>query len=206
MKHYKSTFAILFFTAIYSYSDFAPSSANSVAVHNTINSGTGYLASTGESIVFTIPDTQEFTLVGDANVADGYGTYSWTKTGANTASMTFNDLSSGVIITYNLVFINKDAGTFTANAVGIGTQTGTFIWRYMLKPSEVSSTLAGGKPVIRIDNNNANITFQIKESGDLESWNTPSGTISADGNGKITFSTTVSPTNKFYRIDLLTEE
>lgn len=201
----KTAFITLLFITTFSFADYAPSSANAVAVHCSILSGTGYLAEQGESIVFTIPETQDFTLVGDENVADGDGTYLWTKTGANTATMFFNDLISGVAITYSLIFTTQDGGTFSANAPNVGTQTGTFIWRYMLKPSEVSSTLGGGKPVVKVENNTAKISFQIKESRDLLNWNNPVGTTTSDDNGKVTFSTTVSPTNAFYRLDLVTE-
>ena len=205
MKKYISFVSLICASTMLAYGDYAPSSADAIAVHCTIQSGSGYFATSGESIAFTIPETQQFYLAGIENVDDGYGTYVWTKTGTNTATMLFNDISSEVSVIYSLTFNNRDEGTFSANAPGVGTQSGTFIWRYMLKPSEVSETLAGGKPVIKVENNTANITFQIKESADLESWSNPEGTATNDGNGKITFSTTASSTNKFFKLDLLTE-
>ena len=68
MKYLKRVVIFLVAVSSVNYADFAPSSGNGLAVHNIIQSGSGYLASSGESVLFTHPQTLEFALLGDANV------------------------------------------------------------------------------------------------------------------------------------------
>ncbi len=185
------------------YGDFAPSSGDGAALHCTVTYGTGYLASTGESVLFSHPDNGEFSLLGDENINNGYGTYTWTKTGTNTATVLFNDVVSGISIYYYVTFTSRDGGTFSANAAGVGTQGGTFVWRYMLKPSEVSTALAGGRIVLEVKDGNAEVSFSVKQSNDLHDWTTAQGTVSVGETGKIKFSTPAGDEIKFFRVDMV---
>ena len=202
MKHLKRVVIFLVSVSSVNYADFAPSSGNGLAVHNIIQSGSGYLASSGESVLFTHPQTLEFALLGDANVDDATGTFLWTKTGANTASMAVKDALTGVSITYLVVFTNSDGGTFSASAPGVGTQAGRFDVRYMLHPSEVSTALAGGKPTIKIQNGAAEVSFSVKQSSNLTQWVSAPGTFQTT-NGSVKFSMPVGADKKFFRIEML---
>jgi len=184
--------------------DFAPASGDGIAVRVNVESGSGGLASSGEGAIFTDPDGAGFALLAvSANLENDYGDYTWTKTGANTGDLTLDNEVSGLTVTYSVTFQTPDAGTFSADAPNIGTQTGTFDFHHILKPSAVSEALAAGQPVARVDEGAVEVEFQVKRSDYLNTWTDESGSVSSDGSGQISFTTPVDSNAEFLRVDVL---
>jgi hypothetical protein len=185
------------------HADLAPSSGAGIAVRINVTSGTGFLASSGEALLFTDPESNEFILMGDESIDDATGIYNWNKTGENTASLILNDQISGFTASYEVTFSDQDTGSFSANVSGVGTQSGTFLFHYIIKPSEVSTTLGLSQPVVRVENNNVEIKLQMKSSTDLSEWINQSGSVSNNGTGELIFTSPVPTGNKFYMIQIL---
>jgi hypothetical protein len=183
--------------------DFAPSSGTGIAVKINITSGTGYLALSGEAILFTDPESDEFILLGDDSIDDAKGLYNWSKSGVNTANLTLDDLNSGFTVFYEVTFSDQDTGSFYASVPEVGTQTGTFVFYHIIKPSEVSTTLGLSQPVVRVENENIEVKLQMKSSTTLSTWSNQSGTVDDNGDGEIIFSSPVPSGNKFYMIEIL---
>lgn len=198
----KYVLLLIFFQAS-SFADFAPESGVGIAALVNIESGTEFLAPTGQAVLTTDLSGNRFALIGDENVDDGYGVYVWNKTSANRVSFTLFDEVSGITATYFLTYTSLDGGTFSVSIPSVGAQTGTFEMHYILKPSAVSSALAMGQPVAKVEQGQIEIEIQIKSSEDLSSFSPQSGTVRTDGNGKITFTTPANAGSKFYRIEVL---
>jgi hypothetical protein len=205
MKIKNTKLLFLMLLPFFVQADYAPDSGDGVAVHNFIESGSGYLASRGESYLMTMPGSNEYALLGgDENVSDSFGTYFWSKTGSNTASVSFYDTNEGVVLTYQLEFLSKDEGTFSVTSI-IGSQRGYFVFRYMVKPTEISTVIAGGAPVIETKNGNAEISFSVKKSSDLSSWTPATGSFQAIDN-RIRVSIPMETGTKFFRVEMTEED
>jgi hypothetical protein len=63
-----------------------------------------------------------------------------------------------------------------------------------------------GQPVIRAEQGEVKIELQMKSSDDLSGFDPQSGTVTTDGNGKITFTAPADADAKFYRVEVLSTE
>jgi len=184
-------------------SDLAPSNFQGIGAEIAVSSGSGFLASRGNAVFYSSLEGNQFSLLGDGvNIAPGYGSYTWTKTSSTTGNLTLDDQVSGIAVTYQLTFTSADGGTFTVNEPGIGTQQGNFDFYYIIRPSDASTVLGVGQPILRVENGNAVIEIQIQQSDSLGSgsWQNQSGTVSTDGNGKVIFTAPLDGNTDFYRL------
>ncbi len=107
-----------------------PSLANKSLTHN-VNSGTGRFVDSG---TYTLnlggsdsSTSGEFTLFGVSGVADSSGTYTYTVTGKNTATLRLDDTQQNLIVTEDLTFLTATSGNYTKSIPDGSTQTGTFV-------------------------------------------------------------------------------
>jgi len=197
-------FSILLFSnfaAFVAFADFAPASGQGIVSIVQVQSGSGFLADTGRAVFATDVTGDRFALIGDENIDDGYGSYSWLKSSANAVQLTLNDEVSGVTVTYSLTFSSSDAGTTTASAPGVGTQSGTFAFYYILKKSEISSAFGLGQPVATVQDGKMTIDLQLKSSNNLSDFAPAPGSVSTIGPGKVRFTADAAPGSKFYTIE-----
>ena len=107
---------------------FAPSSLDGKIAVNNIFTGTGDFATTGNSTITFSSNT--YIIVGDGvNTGNDSGTYTYTKTGANMATLVGNSSVDGDSNTVTLSFTSPTSGSYSAvkTSGDPGTQTGTFI-------------------------------------------------------------------------------
>ena len=107
---------------------FAPPSLDGKIGVTTITSGTGDAANTGSTTITFSSST--YSEVGDGvNTGNDSGTYTYTKTGPNTATAVMNSVDSDSI-TASLTFTSPTSGSFSAvQTIGThGTQDGSFIF------------------------------------------------------------------------------
>lgn len=197
---------IILFTSIFALvltalADFAPASGQGVAAVIQVEAGTGFLADTGEAGFVSNVTGNGFALIGDENIENGTGTYTWLKTSANTVQLTLNDEISGVSVAYSLNFSSAEAGTFTASAPGIGTQSGTFDFYYILKKSQISTAFGIGQPVATVQDGKINIDLQLKSSDTVSDFAPAPGAFSLIGPGKVRFTADANAGSKFFTIE-----
>lgn len=194
-------FILFLFLAGVAGADFAPASGRGVAAIIQINNGTGWLADTGRAVFASDVQGNGFALLGDEFVDDGYGTYSWSKSSASAVQLTLNDEVSEVTITYSLNFSSAEAGTFTASAPGIGTQSGSFQFYYILQKSEISTAFGLGQPVATVQDGKMHVDLQLKSSDTVSDFAPAPGSVSLIGPGKVRFTADANAGSKFFTIE-----
>lgn len=192
---------VIAFLPVPSHADFAPASGRGLAAEIEVLSGSGFLASTGNAVLYTNLEGNTFTLLGDANISNGYGTYVWTKTGPNTVDFLVDDQESGIALTYRLTFFDEDGGTYTVNAPGIGTQSGIFSGYLIVRPSEAANALGIGQPTIRAQDGNVVLELRMVGSDRLQDWVLQPGSVWTDGLGTIRFTAPVDTSKRFFRVE-----
>lgn len=116
-------------------SGFAPDNVAGAALYTTVTSGSGYYASSGDFIIVVAPSGNSYTLYGGPGIDGSAGTYTYTRTGQNTAEILLLDMFLGFQISQSVVFNSRTTGTYSiSNAYG--SQSGYF--RISL-PSSTSS-------------------------------------------------------------------
>ena len=106
----------------------APDSIAGRGIVATVSSGTGAFASSGKFLFLPHPDGTYEVFNSGSVVADNSGTYTYTRTGANTGTLTFIDSILGVSFSNSLVLKNARGGSYTITNFTLGgSQTGTFV-------------------------------------------------------------------------------
>jgi hypothetical protein len=95
----------------------------------TVNDGNGTFSNTGNYTLVTDgaanATSGSYNITGDGGtIGDSSGTWTYNRTGTNTASIVLEDSTQGTT-TDDLVFDTPKTGTITSSASG-GTQNGTF--------------------------------------------------------------------------------
>ena len=109
----------------------APVSIGGRSFNHSINHGSGPFSSSG-TFLFRAGgasgDTSgSYTIIGSGGVTNSTGTYNYTTTAANTATLLRQDSLIGSV-TESLTFLTPNNGTFSSTAAG-GTQDGTFFFQ-----------------------------------------------------------------------------
>ena len=106
----------------------APDSIAGRGIAATVNSGSGIFASSGKFLFLPHSDGTYDVFNSGSVVADNSGTYTYTRTGPSTATLTFIDSNAGVGFSNSLVFNNARSGSYAITSFTLGgSQTGTFV-------------------------------------------------------------------------------
>jgi len=127
IRHISAVFSALSAFALSSIAqDLAPASVAGRTAVVIITSGTGLFASTGGyRLVLTATGYQIVPVT--STVLPSSGTYTWSKTGANSATTVIVNAQTGVAATQSIVFSSPTVGTFSTSSI-VGAQSGSFIW------------------------------------------------------------------------------
>jgi hypothetical protein len=107
----------------------APAGFGARTMQVTVNDGNGTFSNTGNYTLVTDgaanATSGSYNITGDAGtIGDSSGTWTYNRTGTNTASLVLEDSTQGTT-TDDMVFDTPKTGTITSSASG-GTQNGTF--------------------------------------------------------------------------------
>jgi hypothetical protein len=107
----------------------APAGFGGRTAQVTVNDGSGTFANTGTYTLVTDgarnATSGSYTITGDqAAIGDSSGTWTYNRTGTNTASIVLEDSTQGTT-TSDLTFDTATSGSINSNAGG-GSQSGTF--------------------------------------------------------------------------------
>lgn len=106
--------------------DFAPANVSGRTALVIITSGTGAFATAGGyRLVLTGTGYQVVPLT--ATVLPSSGSYTYSKTGANSAAVSIVNGQTGISAIQSIAFSSPTNGIFSTSSV-VGTQTGSFIW------------------------------------------------------------------------------
>ena len=106
----------------------APDSIAGRGIAATVNSGSGVFASSGKFLFLPHLDGTYDVFNSGSAVADNSGTYTYTRTGANSATLTFIDSILGASYSNALAFNNGHSGSYMITNFSLGgSQTGTFV-------------------------------------------------------------------------------
>jgi hypothetical protein len=106
---------------------FAPGTISGQSFSCTITAGTSPFAANGIFQWDAATNGSAYEMIGATGATNGSGTYSYTGSGPNTASIAYTDSTSGETSTEQLVFTSVATGYFyTTNAGSSGFQSGSF--------------------------------------------------------------------------------
>lgn len=115
-------------TSVFHVSDaqsYAPSSVAESTMYASVISGSGFYAEQGNFILITEQFGNRYTIYGGPGVEGTFGTYSYSRTGPNTAQIVLADSALGIQFSQSIEFTSPSTGTYRISD-GYGTQRGTF--------------------------------------------------------------------------------
>lgn len=177
----------------------APSSLNGLIFTVDIESGSGDFASSGQYLFIPDRSGSTYNIVFITDDDPSSGTFTYARTGENTATLSITDSSVSTAVAQELSFNSDNTGSYSITN-GAGTQTGTFTYEYIYNPSS-PNIIDFDDLVIRAVGDDL-IEFQttLRQTTDLISWD-DADIVSADIDGNtVTWSMRAPDPSAFFRI------
>ncbi len=108
----------------------SPAGFGGTTMNVNVTGGTGGFTNAGTFVLTTdgarADTTGNFGIVGDGGVGNSSGTYTYNKTGTNTANLVLTDSTSGSVVNSVLTFDTANTGSMQSDDGAGSTQSGTF--------------------------------------------------------------------------------
>ena len=150
----------------------SPETLENTILRLAISGGTGIFSTSGDIIFLPDTETETYQIATFSfEATPAGGTFSYSKTGPNTATLTLNDFSVGAgnTITQELEFADAESGSYELTHAS-GTQSGTFQLSYILRPSEVGQVTADCVFLQPNTDGTLDLNFSLHESENLTNW------------------------------------
>ena len=121
---FNKLFLFFLFGLSVSAQDLAPDSLGDSIIFGFISSGSGIFARSGDYAVDLIAARNEYIIYAGVGTSTSDGTYTYRKTGANTAAIDLSDVTLGRF-TLNITFFEAGRANYSVDSSS-GTQSGSF--------------------------------------------------------------------------------
>lgn len=177
----------------------APSNLNGLILTVTIESGSGDFADSGSYLFIPARTGPNYNIVFLTQNDASQGTFSYARTGENSATLQVNDSDISVALSQELVFTGNNQGSYTV-ANESGSQSGTFTYEYIYNPSSANSIDFNDLVLRAVGDDLVEFQTTLQQTTDLAIWE-DAEIVSATVEGNtINWSVRAPDPSAFYRI------
>ena len=127
--------------------NYAPSSVSGDTVAVLVQSGTGQYPSADAYLL--LPSGSNYSTISLDGGSTGSGTFIYTKTGNETASLSITNLQEGITSSVQVIFTSASSGSFNLTS-SAGTQSGLFQFSYPRTTTQLAPLMLDGVSVVGV--------------------------------------------------------